>query len=223
MKNKVLATSLNERSINFVSKEALTSAVSTRNPDGIAALVKISELKKFCISQEDDFLLVLDRVQDPGNLGTLFRISLAAGINKILLAGGANPLNQKVIRASCGSIFHLPFKRIEGDEQKIIDELLNSLKKIASQGFQVVLTDAERESAKMPMKPYWELDWSRPTAVLLGNEGSGIHDKIKDAFPETITIPHSELVESLNVACVAVPILLERKRAALISKIKNKK
>ena len=62
-----------------------------------------------------------------------------------------------------------------------------------------------------------EVDWSKRTALILGNEGQGIHKKIQEAFNETITIPHSEIVESLNVACVAVPLLLERKRVAYTS------
>ena len=70
------------------------------------------------------------------------------------------------------------------------------------------------------MKPYWELNWLKPTVLILGNEGTGIHNKILEAFNETITIPHNELVESLNVACVAVPLLLERKRVALIKNTK---
>ena len=79
------------------------------------------------------------------------------------------------------------------------------------------IRDSHNEGSKKPSKPYWEIDWSRPTALILGNEGQGIHKKIQEAFNETITIPHSELVESLNVACVAVPLLLERKRVAYTS------
>jgi len=74
-----------------------------------------------------------------------------------------------------------------------------------------------RVQKKLP-KPYWEVDWSRRTALILGNEGQGILKRIQEAFTETITIPHSEIVESLNVACVAVPLLLERKRVAYTSK-----
>ena len=70
---------------------------------------------------------------------------------------------------------------------------------------------------KNPQNPTGKLIGSRPTALILGNEGQGIHKKIQEAFNETITIPHSELVESLNVACVAVPLLLERKRVAYTS------
>ena len=201
--------------INMVSKEALASSITTKSPDGVAALVKTSSILKFNYQRNDDFILVLDRVQDPGNLGSLFRIALAGGIDKIFLGGGANPLNQKVLRASCGSLFHLPFKRIEGEEEIIIDKLLSTLNDFAKKGFQIILTTGQNRDSRIPLKPYWELNWLRPTVLVLGNEGSGIHEKIKEAFKDRVTIPHNELVESLNVACVAVPLLLERKRVTL--------
>ena len=201
--------------INIVSKEVLASAITTKSPDGVAALVKTSAILKFNYHINDNFILVLDRVQDPGNLGSLFRIALAGGIDKILLGGGANPLNQKVLRASCGSLFHMPFKRIEGEEETIINELLSLLYDFSNKGFQIILTTGQSQDSRIPLKPYWELNWLRPTILVLGNEGSGIHKKIKEAFKDRVTIPHSELVESLNVACVAVPLLLERKRATL--------
>ena len=84
-------------------------------------------------------------------------------------------------------------------------------------GFKIFSTSSHNKSSKNPLKPYWEIDWTKSTALILGNEGQGIHKKIQEAFDETITIPHSELVESLNVACVAVPLLLERKRVAYTS------
>jgi len=91
------------------------------------------------------------------------------------------------------------------------------LSELSNVGFKILSTSSHNESSKKPSKPYWEVDWSRRTALILGNEGQGIHKKIQEAFNEKITIPHSELVESLNVACVAVPLLLERKRAAYTS------
>ena len=208
--------------ISEVSRESLRSAVSTKNPDGVAAIVQKSAFKECTFDKEDDFILVLDRIQDPGNLGNLFRTALAAGVNKVLLGGGASPFNQKVLRSSCGSIFHLPFRRIEGGEEKICGELLDSLKKISKKRFQIVLAIGNNKFSEKAPKPYWEYDWSKPTALVLGNEGSGIHTKIQEAFKETITIPHSELVESLNVACVAVPLLMERKRLTLTSFSQNK-
>ncbi len=208
--------------ISEVSKEALRSAVSTKNPDGVAAIIQKSLINQFNIEPKDDFILVLDRIQDPGNLGNLFRTALAAGVNGILLGGGANPFNQKVLRSSCGSIFHLPFRRIEGDAAKICNDLLEALNDLSKKGFQIVMAIADNKLSKISPKPYWEINWLKPTALILGNEGSGIHNKIQEAFKETITIPHNELVESLNVASVAVPILLERERVSLTSISKNK-
>ena len=197
----------------------MASAISTINPDGIAALVDISAIPDYQLKSKDDFVLVLDRIQDPGNMGNLFRTALAAGVDAIFLAGGAHPLGQKVLRASSGAVFHLPFLRFDGrTEEEILKNLLKSLSKLSNIGFKIFSTSSHNKSSKKPSKPYWEIDWSKRTALILGNEGQGIHKKIQEAFNETITIPHSELVESLNVACVAVPLLLERIRVAYTSK-----
>ena len=147
-----------------------------------------------------------------------FRTALAAGVDAIFLAGGAHPLSQKVLRASTGAVFNLPFQRYEGTEEEIINSLLKSLSELSNEGFKIFSTSSFNKSSKKPSKPYWEIDWTKSTVLILGNEGQGIHKKIQEAFNETITIPHSELVESLNVACVAVPLLLERKRVAYTSK-----
>jgi len=216
-KNEELYQKIDQSLIIVVSEEVLASAVSTKNPDGVAALVEISSILNFDLNNQDDFILVLDRIQDPGNMGNLFRTALAAGVNKILLAGGANPLGQKALRASSGSVFHLPFKRFDGGEEEIINSLLISLNQLSKNGFQIISTSSHNKNPNKSQKPYWEIDWSKPTALILGNEGNGIHKRIQEAFNETITIPHSELVESLNVACVAVPLLLERKRVAYTS------
>tara|TARA_Y100001968_G_scaffold199213_1_gene182753 strand:+ start:1304 stop:2035 length:732 start_codon:yes stop_codon:yes gene_type:complete len=221
-KNLNLQKSFDQSSINIVSEEVLASAISTKNPDGIAALVEISTIPHYKFNKKDDFILVLDRIQDPGNMGNLFRTALAAGVNMIVLAGGAYPLGQKVLRASSGAVFHLPFHRFEGNEEEIINSLINSLNEFANIGFQIISTSSNKILNKYP-KPYWEIDWSKRSALILGNEGKGIHKKIQEAFSETITIPHCELVESLNVACVAVPLLLERKRVAYTSNTKIEK
>ena len=216
-KNQLLSKQLDQSLVNIVSEEVLASAITTVNPDGIAALVENSSIPNYQFNSQDDFVLVLDRIQDPGNMGNLFRTALAAGVNAIFLAGGAHPLNQKVLRASTGAVFHLPFLRYEGTEEEIINALLKSLSELSNLGFRIFSTSSYSKSSKKTSKPYWEIDWTKSTVLILGNEGQGIHKKIQEAFNETITIPHSELVESLNVACVAVPLLLERKRAAYTS------
>ena len=216
-KNLNLCKKLDQKLITMVSEEVLASALSTKNPDGIAALVEISSISNYHFNIKDEFILVLDRIQDPGNMGILFRTALAAGVDTILLAGGAHPLGQKVLRASSGAVFHQPFKRFEGSEEEIINSLLKFLHEFSNIGFQIISTSSHDEGKKESLLPYWEIDWSKRTGLILGNEGKGIHKKIQEAFDKTITIPHSELVESLNVACVAVPLLLERKRVAYTS------
>ena len=216
-KNQNLSKEFEKSLITLVSEEVLASAISTVNPDGIAALVEISSIPKYQFNSKDDFVLVLDRIQDPGNMGNLFRTALAAGVDAIFLAGGAHPLSQKVLRASTGAVFNLPFQRYEGTEEGIINSLLGSLSKLSKIGFKIFSTSSHNKNSEKSTRPYWEIDWTKRTALILGNEGEGIHKKIQEAFNETISIPHSELVESLNVACVAVPLLLERKRVAYTS------
>ena len=126
-KNQNLSKQFDESLLTLVSEEVLASAISTVNPDGIAALVEISSIPNYQFNSKDDFILVLDRIQDPGNMGNLFRTALAAGGDAIFLAGGAHPLYQKVLRASTGAVFNLPFQRYECTEEEIINSLLKSL------------------------------------------------------------------------------------------------
>ena len=72
------------------------------------------------------------------------------------------------------------------------------------------------------MKPYWELDWDLPTVLVLGNEGSGVHASIEACCTYFVTLPHSSLVDSLNVASAAVPLLLERQRVKMVKGIQKK-
>ena len=82
-KNQNLSKKLDQSLITIVSEDVLASAISTINPDGIAALVEISAIPNYQFNIKDDFVLVLDRIQDPGNMGNLFRTALAAGVDAI--------------------------------------------------------------------------------------------------------------------------------------------
>ena len=94
-------------------------------------------------------------------MGNLFRTALAAGVDAIFLAGGAHPLSQKVLRASTGAVFNLPFQRYEGTEEEIINSLLKSLSELSNEGFKIFSTSSFNKSSKKPSKPYWEIDWTR--------------------------------------------------------------
>ncbi len=207
--------------IHLVTPSVLECILTTVTPDGVACLFPFSSLPK--PSNTENFVLALDRIQDPGNVGTLFRTALAAEVETIWLALGADPLSQKVLRSSSGAVLQLPFKRFGDSEENAIDQLIENLLMAAANGYQVVATSVNRDSFEYETIPYWELDWSKPTVLVLGNEGKGIHPRIQACCTIGVTLPHSKAVESLNVAAAAVPLLLERQRAKMTSYMKQKR
>ncbi len=199
----------------IVTEKVLQASLTTVSPDGVASLLTFEALPQS--RNEPDFVLALDRLQDPGNLGSLFRTSLAAEIQEIWLVLGADPLGQKVLRSSVGAVLHLPFKRISDFEQIAINQFVEMLDKARNRGLQVIGTYGPNSSVDFEISPYWQVDWRKPTVLVLGNEGSGLHPKVQTCCTHAVTLPHNEIVESLNVASAAVPILLERFRAKMTS------
>ena len=199
--------------LTVVNKSVLEASLSTVTPDGVAAIFPISGLPK--PRKVPKHILALDRIQDPGNLGNLFRSALAAEYEIIWIASGADPLNQKVLRSSAGSVLHLPFERIGDSSSSSIEMLVSKLNIAIDNNYQVVGTISPNKIIAKGVKPYWELDWELPTVLVLGNEGSGVHSLIEACCSDFVTLPHSSLVESLNVASAAVPLLLERQRVKM--------
>ncbi len=204
-----------EAQIQVVTQSVLKAALTTINPDGVASVLSVDVLPN--LNYEPNFVLALDRLQDPGNLGTLFRTALAAEVEVVWLALGADPLGQKVLRSSAGAVLNLPFERFTNTEEEAINELSENLKLAKNRGLQIVGTYSPRSSVENKVSPYWEIDWREPTVLVLGNEGTGVHPKIQDCCTHSVTLPHNEIVESLNVASAAAPLLLERLRAKMIS------
>ena len=95
--------------LQLVSDEVLKAALTTVNPDGVAALLPLELLPRG--PQAPTFALALDRIQDPGNLGTLLRTALAADVEMVWQGSGADPLNPKVVRSSSGAVLRLPHQR----------------------------------------------------------------------------------------------------------------
>lgn len=184
-----------------VGEAVLAAVATTEHPDGVVLSLP---LPPGPCEGAADLVLALDRLQDPGNLGTLMRTALAAGVGELWLAGGADPWQPKVLRASAGAALALPLRRLEGS-----GELAQRLARVASEGHQVVATVVRGGL------PYWQLDWSRPTVLLLGNEGAGLDPELQELCSHRVSIPHSPAVESLNVAVAAGPLLLERGRQRL--------
>ena len=198
-----------------VSAEALQAGLTTVQPDGVACLLPLSCLPS--APAKPEFVLALDRIQDPGNLGTLLRTARAADNQQVWCASGADPLAPKVVRSSAGAILSLPVERFGPDPVDGVVQLAERLRQAREAGLQIVATLVPDAAAEISVQPYWELDWTRPTVLLLGNEGAGLDPLLQACCSAGVTLPHSAAVESLNVAAAAVPLLLERRRARMTS------
>lgn len=144
-------------------------------------------------------LLGLDRLQDPGNLGTLIRTAEAAGVGGIVsLKGSADAFSPKVLRSSMGSAFRLPLL----ENASATD--LHALQ--VNQGFKIVAAAGEGEM------DYTDYDWQQPTLLLLGNEGSGVAPELMQQCDVRLRIPMHAGVESLNVAAAGAVMLFEAAR-----------
>jgi RNA methyltransferase, TrmH family len=179
----------------------LARNLTTETPQAVAALVEIPgwTWENVLISQKAaPLLVVLAGLQDPGNVGTILRSAEAFGASGVVaLPGTVDPWNQKVMRASAGSVFRLPLI------QTGIDECFDRLRQA---GVSVLTTVAGAAT------PAHEVDFSRPTAFLIGNEGNGVPFEIGNRADGAVTIPCPGPVESLNASVAAAVLLYEASR-----------
>jgi len=179
----------------IVSPEVMQAIATTVNPDGVVALAQCQTNNTPPLTNTN-LLLVLERLQDPGNLGTIIRSAVATNVDGLWLSSDSVDLeNPKVIRASAGEWFRLPM----GVTQNLQDLITT----YQTQGVQVVATLPRAK------KTYWEVDFTQPTLILLGNEGAGLSDDLISLANEQVTIPLSGEVESLNVAIASALLLFE--------------
>ena len=185
-----------------VSPEVMTALTSTVTPQGIVAVLPFThEADGPLPGVSRGPLAFLDRVRDPGNLGTMIRAADAAGIASVLVSkGSADIYNPKAVRASAGSLFHLPI-RIDLEPGDAIRELKGS-------GWDIVGTDPRAEES------LWDHDWKDRTVVILGNEAWGIPPEDQALVDSRVSIPIYGRAESLNVAAAAALLFYETRRRA---------
>lgn len=177
--------------ITYVTKEILAKISTLETPTHIIGLCK----KKEENSDLGDKLLLLDRIQDPGNLGTIIRSSKAFGIDTVILGEGCVDLyNDKVIRSTQGIGFHMNI--ISRNLEELILEL--KAKEIPILGTKVEYGEDIRTLTSRDKEKY---------ALIMGNEGRGVSSEILDLCDKFIYIELDSDVESLNVA-IATSILL---------------
>lgn len=184
-----------------VSSAIFGKITDVKQPQGIMAVMKKCEyqLADSLAHIEKPFFVVLDEVQDPGNVGTIIRTAAAAGCTGIILTKGcADVFAGKVVRASMGSVFHVPiFENITRKE--VIDSF-------GKYGITLLATSLESSSI------YFQIDFNQPMAIVFGNEGNGVSRQLLEESKERLHIPLLGNVESLNVAASAAVILYEAVR-----------
>lgn len=167
------------------------------NPEGILAVLKYENIDLDTLLKPKPKVCILGlELQDPGNLGTIFRTAEAFKVDCIFLSKGCvSPFNSKVIRASMGSILRLPFC-------KVLD-VKSALARLRQQGFNLVGTAAHRGEI-LP-----SVNFKFPLVLILGSEAHGINEKLVDNITQFVKIPMTGKVESLNVAMAAGIMLYE--------------
>jgi len=179
-----------------VTSSILNGLAETETPQGIVAVAiqRITELPSLAYNNDTGLLLIIDGIQDPGNLGTLLRTAWACGTQAVIcLPGTVEPFNNKVVRATMGSIFQIPL---------IINESWTNTKRWCyEQQYSLVAGDISGQFE------YSKVHYPQKVALIIGNEGHGLMSVSPDQVDYKVKIPLLNGVESLN-ASVAGGILL---------------
>ena len=185
-----------ERGLYKISRGLMRELSTVQTPSEIIAFLTPSPSPKLeDVVKNSEMLVVLDRLQDPGNIGTIMRTSEAMGVSAIiLLKGCCNPNNHKVIRAAMGSSFRLPFV-----SDVIVENLFTILNK---NGYMTICADMQGTKLK-------NFKFAEKSAIFMGQEGRGLSDFIINNCKSRVAIPMFGEVESLNVATSAAMCLYE--------------
>ena len=192
--------------VEIVSPEVLAAMATTVNPDGIVAIAqREAQPRQIPFT---GLVLALETVQDPGNLGTMIRTAAAASASGLWLSEDSVDLdNPKVLRASAGQWFRL--------NMAVSADLKTTVRQSQQAGMQVIATLPNADST------YWQVDWRKPSLILLGNEGAGLSADLAALADIQVKIPLSPGVESLNVGITAALMLYEAQRQKMLDKPKT--
>ena len=192
------------KAFDVVSDEVFKSISDTVTPQGILALVNIAALKRAkdlknnqAKENEKQTILILDGIQDPGNLGTMIRTAEAAGISAVVMSKDcADIYNPKTIRSTMGSIFRVPTYTCDCIEK------ISELKK---DGFSIYAAALDGAVA------FNEIEYAKKSVLVIGNEANGISKEVLENSDVKVKIPMEGKVESLNAAVSAAVLMYHLK------------
>ncbi len=180
----------------MVNYSVLKSIGNTENPQGIVSV--INYFKKEKLDLQNGFYILVDKVQDPGNMGTIIRTAHAAGaLGVITTKGTVDIYNEKTLRSTMGSIFYIPI---------IEDENLEVVKSLQKKGFKLLVSSLDTNSN------FYDVNMKNNIIIAVGNEGNGISEVLNTLSDIKVKIPMPGAAESLNVAVACSIMTFERIR-----------
>ncbi len=186
--------------ILWISEKMMDTVSESKTPQPVMAVVRMQgHNENELLAHSSGLIIIAHRLQDPGNLGTIIRTAEAVGAAGIALTPNTvDPYSVKSVRASMGSILRLPVVRI--------GELGVFVKLCKQKGFQTVATVVTAE------KSHFDIDLTKPTVVILGQEGAGLSPDVMPDVDLHVRIPMAEAIDSLNVATSSAVVLYEALR-----------
>ena len=200
------AEKLQRTGYEVVSAEVFAKMSDTQTPQGILTVLKRPEysLEDF-LNHPNPLFVVLENLQDPGNLGTIIRTGEGAGVTAVIMSSGTVDIyNPKTIRSTMGSIYRVPFIYVEN--------LQEVMRKLHEKGVHTY-------AAHLKGNTYYDsFSFKEPTAFLIGNEGNGLSDELAGMAENYLKIPMEGQVESLNAAIATSLLMYEthRQRSAKV-------
>lgn len=199
---------LSDKSCEVVSSKVFKELSMTQTPQGILAVVHMSRPTPEEILSSGDCFLILENLQDPGNLGTIIRTAEGAGIDGIFMNKTCVDIyNPKVVRSTMGSLYRVPFV--------YTDDLQSLIKNMKTRGVRLFAAHLKGKKA------YYEENLSGPCAFLIGNEANGLSDETAALADVYIKIPMLGKVESLNAAMAAGILMYEMRRQKATAHLGN--
>jgi len=195
----------------YLVDESVFERISdTQTPQGVLTVLKRPEYELDSIinpvskAVEKQLLLILENIQDPGNLGTILRVGEAAGVTGIIMSKGTvDVFNPKVVRSTMGSIYRMPFV--------VVDDIEKTVDRVKAAG--ITTYAAHLQGSEI----YTDYDYTVPTAFMIGNEGNGLSGTITAKADKRLLIPMEGSVESLNAGIATAVLIYEAHRQRSVS------
>ena len=205
VKELVKKQGISDDSIEIVADNVFDRMSQTQTPQGIMAVVRMKDNSLSDMLSGNPLLILVENLQDPGNLGTIIRMGEGAGVTGVIMSPNTVDIyNPKTIRSTMGSIFRVPFIYVQ-DFGEAVSECQKS-------GVKVYAAHLDGKNT------YLGEDYSTPTAFLIGNEGNGLTDDITKQADTLIRIPMEGEVESLNAAIACTILTYEAVRQRMYKK-----